>query len=140
METRKLNIMGREMQIREGMTFGELAKEFQGEFSSAILLAKQGHDLKELDYEIKEENLEKMTYYGKANYEMSRANTTEWIEWLPTTMIAKQNTAMLSSNSWGFNDGKETNPFKYYRANESVEPAEYFTKIYKYYKNSWNIK
>ncbi|MBQ2879089.1 MAG: nucleoside kinase, partial [Anaerotignum sp.] len=54
METRKLNVMGREMQIAEGMTFGELAKEFQGEFSSAILLAKQGNDLKELDYEIKE--------------------------------------------------------------------------------------
>ena len=95
--------------------------------------------LRGMDYEIKEENLEKMTYYGKANYEMSRANTTEWIEWLPTTMIAKQNTAMLSSNSWGFNDGKETNPFKYYRANESVEPAEYFAKIYKYYKKRYII-
>lgn len=46
--------MGREVQLREGMTFGELAKEFQGEFASAILLAKQGNDLKELDYEIKE--------------------------------------------------------------------------------------
>lgn len=50
-----LNVMGREMQIRDDMTFGELAKEFQGEFSSAILLAKQGNDLKELIYEIKDE-------------------------------------------------------------------------------------
>ena len=48
----KVNVMGKELQIVEGMTFGELAKEFQGEFSSAILLAKQGNDLKELDYEI----------------------------------------------------------------------------------------
>ena len=54
METNKINVMGREMQIAKGMTFGELAKEFQGEFPSAILLAKQGNDLKELDYEIKE--------------------------------------------------------------------------------------
>lgn len=46
--------MGKEMQIPEGMTFGELAKEFQGEFPSAILLAKQGNVLKELDYEIKD--------------------------------------------------------------------------------------
>ena len=38
----KINVMGREMQITEGMTFGELAKEFQGEFSSAIMLAKTG--------------------------------------------------------------------------------------------------
>ena len=46
--------MGREMQIAKGMTFGELAKEFQGEFPSAILLAKQGNVLKELGYEIEE--------------------------------------------------------------------------------------
>lgn len=46
--------MGKEIQLTEGMTFGMLAKEFQGEFSSAILVAKQGNALKELDYEIKE--------------------------------------------------------------------------------------
>ena len=51
-----INVMGREMQIPEGRTFGELAKEFQGEFSSAIMLARQGNMLKELDYEIKEED------------------------------------------------------------------------------------
>ncbi|MDO4531699.1 MAG: nucleoside kinase [Bacillota bacterium] len=50
----KITVMGKEMQIREGMTFGMLAKDFQGEFASAILLAKQGNSLKELDYEIKE--------------------------------------------------------------------------------------
>ena len=54
MERNKWNVLGREMQIEAGMTFGMLAKEFQGEFPSAILLAKQGNDLKELDYEIKE--------------------------------------------------------------------------------------
>lgn len=52
METNKVNVMGKEIQIPEGMTFGELAKEFQGDFPSAILLAKQGNVLKELDYEI----------------------------------------------------------------------------------------
>lgn len=46
--------MGKEMQLTEGMTFGALAKEFQGEFPSDILVAKQGNALKELDYEIKE--------------------------------------------------------------------------------------
>ena len=54
METNKVNVMGREMQITEGMTFGALAKEFQGEFPSDILVAKQGNSLKELDYEIKD--------------------------------------------------------------------------------------
>ena len=96
--------------------------------------------LRGMNYEIKPENLEKMTYYGQANYEMSRSEKTDWIEWLPTTLIAKQNTAMLSSNTWGFNDGKETNPFKYYRANTSTEPTAYFSKIYNYYKNGWNLK
>ena len=42
------------MQIKEGTTFGDLAKEFQGEFPSAILLAKQGNSIKELDYEIRD--------------------------------------------------------------------------------------
>ena len=46
--------MGKEIQIQEGATFGDLAKEFQGEFPSAILLAKQGNSIKELDYEIKD--------------------------------------------------------------------------------------
>lgn len=96
--------------------------------------------LRGMNYEIKAENLEKMTYYGRSNYEMSRASTTDWIEWLPTTLIAKQNTAMLSSNSWGFNDGKETNPFKYYRANATTEATAYFTKIFNHYKSGWNIK
>ena len=54
METNKINVMGKEMQITEGMTFGELSKEFQGEFPSAILVAKQGNTLKELAYEIKD--------------------------------------------------------------------------------------
>lgn len=54
METNKVNVMGKEMQLTEGMTFGALAKEFQGEFPSDILVAKQGNALKELDYEIKE--------------------------------------------------------------------------------------
>ena len=54
METNKINVMGKEMQITEGMTFGDLSKEFQGEFPSAILVAKQGNTLKELAYEIKD--------------------------------------------------------------------------------------
>jgi len=53
-ETNKLNVMGKEMQIKAGTTFGDLAKEFQGEFPSAILLAKQGNSIKELDYEIRD--------------------------------------------------------------------------------------
>ena len=48
METRKVNVMGKEMQIPKGMTFGELAKEFEGEVFGKILVAKQGNSLREL--------------------------------------------------------------------------------------------
>ena len=71
---------------------------------------------------------------------MSRSENTDWLEWLPTSLIAKQNSAMLASKNWGFSDGKEINPFKYYRANEGTDAATYFTKIYNYYKNGWNLK
>ena len=96
--------------------------------------------LRAMNYEITEENLGKMTYYGRSNYEMSRSEKTDWLEWLPTSLIAKQNSAMLASKNWGFSDGKEINPFKYYRANEGTDAAAYFTKIYNYYKNGWNLK
>ena len=96
--------------------------------------------LRAMNYEITEENLNKMTYYGQSNYEMSRSEKTDWLEWLPTSLIAKQNSAMLASKNWGFSDGKEINPFKYYRANEGTDAAAYFTKIYNYYKNGWNLK
>lgn len=42
METRKVNVMGKEVQIPKDMTFGELAKEFEGEVFGKILVAKQG--------------------------------------------------------------------------------------------------
>ena len=96
--------------------------------------------LRAMNYEITEENLNKMTYYGQSNYEMSRSEKTDWLEWLPTSLIAKQNSAMLASKNWGFSDGKEINPFKYYRVNEGTDAAAYFTKIYNYYKNGWNLK
>ena len=48
METRTVTVMGREMQLPHGMTFGELSKEFAGECFGKILVAKQGNTLKEL--------------------------------------------------------------------------------------------
>lgn len=54
MEKKSITVMGKEMQIAEGMTFGELAQAFQGEFPSTILLAKQGNGLRELSYEIRD--------------------------------------------------------------------------------------
>ena len=96
--------------------------------------------LRGMDYTITEDNLALMTNFGRANYQMSRAKTTDWIEWVPTSLIAKQNSAMLGSNKWGFSDGKKTNPFIYYKDNGTTAPATYFTSIYNHYKNGWNLK
>ena len=65
-----VNVMGKEMQIMEGMTFAELAKEFQGEFPSPIVLAKQGNVLKELNYPIKD--ADDITFYDLCNEEGGR--------------------------------------------------------------------
>ena len=40
--------MGKEVQIPKDMTFGELAKEFEGVGFGKILVAKQGYSLREL--------------------------------------------------------------------------------------------
>ena len=65
-----VNVMGKEMQIMEGMTFAELAKEFQGEFPSPIVLAKQGNVLKELHYPIKD--ADDITFYDLRDEEGER--------------------------------------------------------------------
>lgn len=54
MERETINVMGREVRLREGMTFAELAQGCQGEFASPILVAKQGNTLRELGYEIRD--------------------------------------------------------------------------------------
>lgn len=65
-----VNVMGKEMQLMEGMTFAELAKEFAGEFPSPIILAKQGNVLRELRHKIKD--AEDITFYDLRDEEGSR--------------------------------------------------------------------
>ena len=97
--------------------------------------------LRAMDYKISDENLAKMSYYGRNNYVTSRAETTDWIDWLPTTTVTKLNASMLDTESWGFNNGTSTSaPFTYYKDNKNTDPVDYFRQIWKYYKNSWAIK
>lgn len=70
METSKINVMGKELQLREGMTFGELAQEFQGEFPAPILLAKQGNVLRELSNIVRD--AEDITFYDMRDAEGMR--------------------------------------------------------------------
>lgn len=97
--------------------------------------------LRGMDYEISAENLAKMSYYGRNNYETSRAATTDWIEWMPTTTTAKLNASMLNSSKWGFNNGTSTTaPFTYFKDHKDVSAIDYFNQILNHYKTSWSIK
>lgn len=50
-----LQVMGKTMKVKKGTTFLELAKLFEGQFETAIFLAKQGNRLRELKSVIKKE-------------------------------------------------------------------------------------
>ena len=95
--------------------------------------------LRAMDYEITSENLSKMTYFGKSNYEMTRAATTDWIDWVPTSETAMKNESALDTNKWGFSNGTSSNPFIYYTTNKTA-PITYFNSIISYYKDSLNLK
>lgn len=99
--------------------------------------------LRAMNYEIGEEDLAKMTYYGRSNYEASRASTTDWLEWVPTTNATKLKTDMLNSSKWGFNNGSTgSSPFKFFynSANKNTSTVEYFNQILNYYKGNWSSK
>lgn len=98
--------------------------------------------LRAMNYEITQDNLAQMSYYGRNNYETSRATTTDWIEWMPTTTATKLNASMLNSDKWGFSNGSSTAPFTYFKEEKTKNTTsiEYFNQILNYYKNSWSIK
>ena len=50
LEKLHLNVMGRDMSVEPGTTFGALAQELQKDFPSPILLAKQGVSARYLPY------------------------------------------------------------------------------------------
>ena len=61
MEKLHLNVMGRDMSVEPGTTFGALAQELQKDFPSPILLAKQGNNLQELGSKIQDGTLSRFT-------------------------------------------------------------------------------
>ncbi len=61
MEKLHLNVMGRDMSVEQGTTFGQLAQELQKDFPSPILVAKQGNNLQELGSTIRDADA--VTFY-----------------------------------------------------------------------------
>ena len=70
MEKSYLNVMGRDMSVEQGTTFGQLAQELQKDFPSPILLAKQGNNLQELGSKIQDEDA--VTFYDLSDGEGMR--------------------------------------------------------------------
>ena len=70
MEKLHLNVMGRDMSVEPGTTFGALAQELQKDFPSPILLAKQGNNLQELGSKIQDGDA--VTFYDLSDGEGMR--------------------------------------------------------------------
>ncbi len=70
MEKLHLNVMGRDMSVEQGTTFGQLAQELQKDFLSPILLAKQGNNLQELGSKIQDGDA--VTFYDLSDGEGMR--------------------------------------------------------------------
>lgn len=89
--------------------------------------------LRAMDYEVTEQNLNKMSYYGRDNYRLSRAETTDWVDWVPMSDATKSNPSLVEANVWGFSNGSISNPFIYFAENRSATVEDYFLDIYNYY-------
>ena len=70
METRQINVMGKMVEIAEGATFADVAKDFSGMVDGPIMLARQQNRLRELHQKIR--TCDDVTFYGIENDEAMR--------------------------------------------------------------------
>ena len=70
METRQINVMGKLVEIAEGATFADVAKDFSGMVNGPIMLARQKNKLRELHQKIR--TCDDVTFYGIENDEAMR--------------------------------------------------------------------
>lgn len=70
METRQINVMGKMVEIAEGATFADVAKDFSGTVNGPIMLARQKNKLRELHQKIR--TCDDVTFYGIENDEAMR--------------------------------------------------------------------
>lgn len=73
MGNRILDVMGKETSVPEGTTFAMLAEKFQKDFSSAIMLAKQGNHLRELGSKVTD--TEPIVFYDLSHTDAMRVYT-----------------------------------------------------------------
>ena len=100
--------------------------------------------MREFDYELTEESLSRMSYFGKSVYDMFKGEESDnytFMETNPLTELGIRNASLINYRNWGWkNSDGSTNPFLVYEAastkNKSAE--EYFEEIYLNYRNNWS--
>lgn len=70
METRQINVMGKTVEIAEGATFAEVAKDFSHTVHGPIMLARQKNRLRELQQKVR--TTDDILFYGIENDEAMR--------------------------------------------------------------------
>ena len=91
-----------------------------------------------MDYELTDETLGSMTYYGKMAYQYFRAPSTKHLDWRPMNQSAASKATALGYRKWGFSiDASNDNPFKIFYEGKASSGEDLFAKINKYYKTSW---
>lgn len=70
MEIRQINVMGKMVEIAEGATFADVAKDFSDAVHGPIMLARQKNKLRELHQKIR--TCDDVTFYGIENDEAMR--------------------------------------------------------------------
>lgn len=91
-----------------------------------------------MDYELSEETLSNMSYYGNQMYKYFHAPTTKHLDWRPQSEEASKKTSALSYRKWGYSiDASNDNPFEFFNKNPNASAVDLFAKINSYYDISW---
>ena len=91
-----------------------------------------------MKYDLTEETLGNMSYYGNQAYKYYHAPSTKHLDWRPLTEEASLKTSALSYRKWGFSTSANSdNPFEYFRNNQNDSGEDLFANINRYYEVSW---
>ncbi len=92
-----------------------------------------------MDYELTDETLSEMTYYGNRVNKFFHDPNTKHLDWRPLTESAATKTSALGYRKWGFSiDASNDNPFDILIKGKASDGVDLFAKINKYYDVSWS--
>lgn len=120
-----------------------VAKAFLSYLQSDVCMnafSKQTDMLRAMNYDLTPETINGMTYFGRSNYEFSRAATTDWTDWVPKSAATKKNIALYDYLVYGFNYGMASNPFSYFESDNNATASGLFKRIYNNSKSTWTVK